>query len=181
MQAEALAVQYLQGHTLSSLIPRHGEEGLSQVAQTQAGQKYWYWDRTSYTCFLFPRPCQAGVLDRSHWACGREEVRWYLTGLFRIGVSWKCNFEVWALVLQQGHGINVWERVKEEGTQKPLLLFLCSFIDWLASHSFILYYVVGSKTDGGNTRQNEAFTALYEFIVCNKRDKSMVLHQCTQK
>lgn len=54
MQVEALAMQYLKGHTLSSLIPRHGEEGLSQVAQTQAGQKYWYRDRTSSTCFLAP-------------------------------------------------------------------------------------------------------------------------------
>lgn len=52
MQIEDLAMQYLQGHILSSLVPRHGEEGLSQVAQTQVGQKYWFGDRKSSTCFL---------------------------------------------------------------------------------------------------------------------------------
>lgn len=84
MQTEGLAMQNLQGHNLSNLIPRHGEEGLSQVAWSQAAQKCWYWGQNVLRLLPFCRPCQDGVLDQLHpaWTCGREEARWHLTGLF---------------------------------------------------------------------------------------------------
>lgn len=83
MPVEALAVRCLQGHILSSLIPRHGEEGLSQVAQTQVGQKYWYWGTGRPPPASLLQSLLAGALDQLQTACGREEVRRHLTDLFR--------------------------------------------------------------------------------------------------
>lgn len=144
-------MQYLQGHALSSLIPRHVEERLSQVAQTQAGQKYWYWGQNVLHLLPFSRPCQAGALDQSHQACGVERK----SG----GISQDYSGEIYlgSLTPRQelsrapaGAWNNVQKRVREEGTLKPLLS-LCSFIHLFTSHSLSVYYTVGTKTDGGNT------------------------------
>jgi len=44
-------MQCIQGHILSSMIPRHGEESLSQVAQTQVGQEHWCWGHTTQVIY----------------------------------------------------------------------------------------------------------------------------------
>lgn len=62
MQRVDLAMQCIQGHILSSMIPRHGEEGLSQVAQTQVGQEHWYWGQNILYLLLFSHLCH-GCLE----------------------------------------------------------------------------------------------------------------------
>lgn len=55
-------MQYLQGSVLFSLIPRHGEESLSEVAQPQAEQKYWSWGQNVLHLLPFSR-----LVTLIHW------------------------------------------------------------------------------------------------------------------
>ncbi|KAL0616122.1 putative uncharacterized protein PIK3CD-AS1 [Plecturocebus cupreus] len=54
LASQSIGIIGMSHHAQPCLFSLPSEEGLSQVAQTQAEQKYWYWDRTSFTCFLFP-------------------------------------------------------------------------------------------------------------------------------
>lgn len=128
-------MQNLQGHSLSSLIPRPGEEGPSQVAQPQAGQKCWSWGQNVLHLLPFSCPCQAGALDQLHPTCGREEDGWHLTGLFKSGEDFRGVTLRHALSCapEGARNNNVWKRVREEETHKPLLS-LCSFIHLFANY-----------------------------------------------
>lgn len=57
MQRVDLAMQCIQGHILSSMIPRQ-----SQVAQTQVGQEHWYWGQNILYLLLFSSLCH-GCLE----------------------------------------------------------------------------------------------------------------------
>ena len=81
MQSVDLAMQCIQGHILFSMIPRHGEEGLSQVAQTQVGQEHWCWGQ-NILHLLSSLIFALGALNQLYPVCDREEARWHITGLW---------------------------------------------------------------------------------------------------
>lgn len=162
MQIEALALQYLQAHIFSSLIPRPAEEGLSQVAQTQAGQKYWYWDRTSSTCFLSPTLVRLGAcISYTQRMVGKKPggISQVYSGVCVGGVTLGRELSC-AL---RGACNKCLEESEGEGNPQTSALPWVLFIYLLII--YCVYYVVGTKTCWEYKDKIDGFTALKRLTI----------------
>lgn len=142
-------MQCIQGHILSSMIPRHGEEGLS-LCGSDPGRSTGTGDRTSSTCFFSPAFAM-GALSQLCPACDREEARvaYQVYGVWGVRGHREVMFggeflEVWTYNMCSSRGMEqiMFQRERgrknAQGTLSSVHSFIYQLLLWV-------HYVVGSK------------------------------------